>query len=126
MASYSPRKTTASLARFLAAPFLCEEKVLGPWPHFYPIPCIIPCIFLHEVTQNTITKPFLSDMEMGVVKLKNKQKKPPKTSSSYYYIIKANKYKDSHRAVPRAHVVGVDPRLERQGSAGKTGSSGMD
>ena len=32
----------------------------------------------------------------------------------------------SHRAVPRAHVVGVDPRLERQGSAGKTGSSGMD
>ncbi|OOL76476.1 hypothetical protein B1P95_18140, partial [Enterococcus faecium] len=26
----------------------------------------------------------------------------------------------SHRAVPRAHVVGVDPRLERQGSAGKT------
>ena len=29
----------------------------------------------------------------------------------------------SHRAVPRAHVVGVDPRLERQGSAGKTGSS---
>ena len=31
-----------------------------------------------------------------------------------------------HRAVPRAHVVGVDPRLERQGSAGKTGSSGMD
>ena len=32
----------------------------------------------------------------------------------------------SHRAVPREHVVGVDPRLERQGSAGKTGSSGMD
>ena len=32
----------------------------------------------------------------------------------------------SHRAGPRAHVVGVDPRLERQGSAGKTGSSGMD
>ena len=32
----------------------------------------------------------------------------------------------AHRAVPRAHVVGVDPRLERQGSAGKTGSSGMD
>ena len=32
----------------------------------------------------------------------------------------------SHRAVPRAHVVGIDPRLERQGSAGKTGSSGMD
>ena len=32
----------------------------------------------------------------------------------------------SHRAVPRAHVVGVHPRLERQGSAGKTGSSGMD
>ena len=32
----------------------------------------------------------------------------------------------SHRAVPRAHVVGVDPRLERQGSAGKTGSSEMD
>ena len=32
----------------------------------------------------------------------------------------------SHRAVPRAHVVGVDPRLQRQGSAGKTGSSGMD
>ena len=32
----------------------------------------------------------------------------------------------SHRAVPRAHVVGVDPRLERQSSAGKTGSSGMD
>ena len=32
----------------------------------------------------------------------------------------------SHRAVPRVHVVGVDPRLERQGSPGKTGSSGMD
>ena len=32
----------------------------------------------------------------------------------------------SHRAVPRAYLVGVDPRLERQGSAGKTGSSGMD
>ena len=32
----------------------------------------------------------------------------------------------SKRAVPRAHMVGVDPRLERQGSAGKTGSSGMD
>ena len=32
----------------------------------------------------------------------------------------------SHRAVPRAHVVLVDPQLERQGSAGKTGSSGMD
>ena len=32
----------------------------------------------------------------------------------------------SHRAVPRAHVVGVDPLLERRGSAGKTGSSGMD
>ena len=32
----------------------------------------------------------------------------------------------SHRAVPCAHVVGLDPRLERQGSAGKTGSSGMD
>ena len=32
----------------------------------------------------------------------------------------------SHRAVSRATVVGVDPRLERQGSAGKTGSSGMD
>ena len=32
----------------------------------------------------------------------------------------------SHRAVPRAHLLGVDPRLERQGSARKTGSSGMD
>ena len=32
----------------------------------------------------------------------------------------------SHRAVPRAHVVGVDPRLQRQGSAGKSCSSGMD
>ena len=32
----------------------------------------------------------------------------------------------SHRAVPRAHILGVDPRLERQGSAGKTCSSGMD
>ena len=32
----------------------------------------------------------------------------------------------SHRTVPHAHVLGVDPRLERQGSAGKTGSSGMD
>ena len=32
----------------------------------------------------------------------------------------------SQRAVPRAHVVRVDPQLERQGSAGKTGSSGMD
>ena len=34
--------------------------------------------------------------------------------------------RNMHRTVPRAHVVGVDPRLERQGSAGKTGSSGMD
>ena len=32
----------------------------------------------------------------------------------------------SQRAVPRSNVVGVDPWLERQGSAGKTGSSGMD
>ena len=32
----------------------------------------------------------------------------------------------SHRAVACALVVGVDLRLERQGSAGKTGSSGMD
>ena len=32
----------------------------------------------------------------------------------------------SHRAVPRAHVVGFDPRLQRQGSAGKRGSSGMN
>ena len=32
----------------------------------------------------------------------------------------------SHRAVPCATVVGVDPRIERQGSAGKTGASGMD
>ena len=32
----------------------------------------------------------------------------------------------SHRAVPRATEVGVDPRLERQGSAGKTGSSAID
>ena len=32
----------------------------------------------------------------------------------------------SHRAVPRATVVGVDTRRERRGSAGKTGSSGMD
>ena len=32
----------------------------------------------------------------------------------------------SHRAVSLAHVVGDDPRLERQGSAGITGSSGMD
>ena len=32
----------------------------------------------------------------------------------------------SHRAVPSATVVGVDPRRESQGSAGKTGSSGMD
>ena len=31
-----------------------------------------------------------------------------------------------HRPVTCAHVVGVDPRLERQGSAGKRGSSGMD
>ena len=31
-----------------------------------------------------------------------------------------------HRAVPRATVVGVDPRRESRGSAGKTGSSGMD
>ena len=31
-----------------------------------------------------------------------------------------------HRPVTCAHVVGVDPRLERQGSAGKTVSSGMD
>ena len=32
----------------------------------------------------------------------------------------------SHRAVPRATVVGVDPRRESRGSAGKTGSAGMD
>ena len=32
----------------------------------------------------------------------------------------------SHRAVPRATVVWVDPRLERRGSAGKTGFPGMD
>ena len=32
----------------------------------------------------------------------------------------------SHRAVPRATVVGVDPRLESRGSAGKTGFPGMD
>ena len=31
-----------------------------------------------------------------------------------------------HRAVPRATVVWVDPRLESRGSAGKTGSSGLD
>ena len=32
----------------------------------------------------------------------------------------------SHRAVPRATVVRVDPRLESRGSAGKTGFPGMD
>ena len=32
----------------------------------------------------------------------------------------------SHRAVPRAIVVGVDPRRESGGSAGKPGSSGKD
>ena len=32
----------------------------------------------------------------------------------------------SHRAVPRATVVRVDPRLESQGKAGKTGFPGMD
>ena len=32
----------------------------------------------------------------------------------------------SHRAVPRATVVGGDPQHESRGSAGKTGSSGMD
>ena len=32
----------------------------------------------------------------------------------------------SHRAVPRATVVWVDPRLERRGSAGKKGFPGMD
>ena len=32
----------------------------------------------------------------------------------------------SHRAVPRATVVLVDPRLERPGSAGKTGFPGKD
>ena len=32
----------------------------------------------------------------------------------------------SHRAVPRAIVVGVDPRLESRGSAGKTDFSRMD
>ena len=32
----------------------------------------------------------------------------------------------SHSAIPRATVVGVDPRRESLGSAGKTGSSGMD
>ena len=32
----------------------------------------------------------------------------------------------SHRPVPGATMVGVDPRRESRGSAGKTGSSGMD
>ena len=32
----------------------------------------------------------------------------------------------SHRAVPRGHVMGFDPRPDRQGSAGNTGSSEMD
>ena len=32
----------------------------------------------------------------------------------------------SHRAVPRATVVKVDPGLESRGSAGKTGFPGMD
>ena len=32
----------------------------------------------------------------------------------------------SHRAVPRATVVRVDPWIERRGSAGKTGFPGMD
>ena len=32
----------------------------------------------------------------------------------------------SHRAVPRATVVGVDPQLESRGSAGKTGYPVMD
>ena len=32
----------------------------------------------------------------------------------------------SHRAVPRATLVRVDPRLEIRGSAGKTGFPGMD
>ena len=32
----------------------------------------------------------------------------------------------SHRAVPRATVVRLDPRLESRGSAGKTGFPGMD
>ena len=32
----------------------------------------------------------------------------------------------SHRAIPRATVVWVDPRLESRGSAGKTGFPGMD
>ena len=32
----------------------------------------------------------------------------------------------SHRDVPHATVVGVSPRRESRGSAGKTGSSGMD
>ena len=32
----------------------------------------------------------------------------------------------SHRAVPRATVVCVDPGLESPGSAGKTGFPGMD
>ena len=32
----------------------------------------------------------------------------------------------SQRAVPRATVVSVDPRRESRGSAGKTGSSGVD
>ena len=35
------------------------------------------------------------------------------------------KYSKDHMLL-RAHVVGVDPRLERQGSAGKTGSSGTN
>ena len=32
----------------------------------------------------------------------------------------------THRAVPRATMVGVDPHRESRGSAGKTGSSAMD
>ena len=32
----------------------------------------------------------------------------------------------SHRAVPRATVLCVDPRLESRGSVGKTGFPGMD
>ena len=32
----------------------------------------------------------------------------------------------SHRVVPRATVVCLDPRLESRGSAGKTGFPGMD
>ena len=55
---------------------------------------------------------------------------PPRGSMDLWFSLESSPRgfatRPSHRAAPRAHVVGVDPRIERQGSAGKIRSSGMD